>query len=98
MSHWQSNDESQVATDWSSSGIGSTVKWYHIGSQVASDWPSIDTGLTVNLQSYDESQVAMNLSSSGMGLTAKWCHIGTTYLPAIRGHKVELTPDAWPLG
>ena len=69
VSHWQSNDESQVATDWSSSGIGSTVKWYHIGSQVASDWPSSGTGLTVkwfgidsqvvsHWQSYDESQVA----------------------------------------
>ena len=64
-----------MATDWSTSGIGSTVKWYHIGSQVASDWPSSDTGLTVNLQSYDESQVATDWSSSGMGSTVKWCPI-----------------------
>ena len=47
VSHRQSNDEIQVATDWSSSGKGSTVKWNHIGSQVASDWPSSSTGLTV---------------------------------------------------
>ena len=32
VSHWQSNDESQVATDKSSSGMGLTVKWCHIGS------------------------------------------------------------------
>ena len=32
VSYWQSNDEIQVGTDWSSSGIGSTVKWCHIGS------------------------------------------------------------------
>ena len=80
VSHWQSNDESQVTTDWFSSGMGSTVKWCSISSLKK----------TV--------QVAMDWSSSGMGSTAKWCHIGTTYLPAIRGHKVELTPDAWPLG
>ena len=44
-SHWQSHDKSQVVTDWSSSGKGSTVKWCPIGSliktvQVAMDWSS----------------------------------------------------------
>ena len=43
VSHWQSIDESQVVADWSSSGIGLTVKLCHIGSlikidQVAMDW------------------------------------------------------------
>ena len=52
VSHWQSDDQSQVVTDWSSSGIGSTVKWSHIGSliktvQVAMDWSSSGNGLTV---------------------------------------------------
>ena len=32
VSHWKSNDESQVVTDVSSSGMGLTVKWSHIGS------------------------------------------------------------------
>ena len=32
VSYWQSCDESQVATDWFSSGMGLTVKWCHIGS------------------------------------------------------------------
>ena len=52
VSHWQSNDEIQVAMDWSSSGMGSTVKWCHIGSlikivQVTMDWSSNGRGLTV---------------------------------------------------
>ena len=52
VSHWQSNDESQVVTDWSSSGIGLTVKLCHIGSlikivQGAMDWSSNGRGLTV---------------------------------------------------
>ena len=47
VSHWLSSDESQVTSDWPSSGIGLTVKWYHIRSQVASDWPSSGTVLTV---------------------------------------------------
>ena len=68
------------------------LKWIkdpnlHDSRQVLSNW-----------QSNDKSQVVTDWSSSGIGLTVKWCHIGTTYLPAIRGHKVELTPDAWPLG
>ena len=32
VSHWKSNDESQVVMNWSSSGMGSTVKWCPIGS------------------------------------------------------------------
>ena len=52
VSYWHSYDESQVARDWSSSGMGSTVKWCHIGSlikivQVAMDWSSNGRGLTV---------------------------------------------------
>ena len=51
VSHWQSNDESQVVMDWSSSGIELTVKWCHIGSliktvQVAMDWSSSGKGST----------------------------------------------------
>ena len=51
-SHWQSHDKSQVVTDWSSSGMRSTVKWSQIGSliktvQVAMDWSSSGKGLTV---------------------------------------------------
>ena len=43
VSHWQSNDEFQVATDWSSSGKGSTVKWCHIGSLMMKfKWGRID--------------------------------------------------------
>ena len=63
MSYWQSCDESQVATDWSSSGMGSTVKWCHIGSQVASDWPSSGTGLTVKWFGID-SQVVSHWQSN----------------------------------
>ena len=52
VSHWQSNDQSQVVTDWSSSGMGLTFKWCHIGSliktvQVAMDWSSSGKGSTV---------------------------------------------------
>ena len=52
VSHWQSNDQSQVVMDWSSIGIGLTVKWCHIGSliktvQVAMDWSSSGKGSTV---------------------------------------------------
>ena len=32
--HWHSSDEIQVTSDWLSSGIGLTVKWYLINSQV----------------------------------------------------------------
>ena len=35
--HWHSSDEIQVTSDWPSSGIGSTVKWYLIDSQVVLD-------------------------------------------------------------
>ena len=43
VSHWQSNDESQVATDWSSSGVGSTVKRCPIGSlMIKVKWRRID--------------------------------------------------------
>ena len=66
-----------MATDWSSSGIGSTVKWCHIEGQEASDWPSSGTGLTVkwfgidsqvvsHWHHYDESQVAT------IGLQVVW--------------------------
>ena len=52
VSHWQSNDEIQVVTDWSSSGMGLTVKWWYIDSliktvQVAMDWSSSGKGSTV---------------------------------------------------
>ena len=71
VSHWQSNDESQVATDWSSSGMGSTVKWCHIGSliktvQVAIDWFSSGIGSTVKWCLIG-SQVASDWPSSGTG-------------------------------
>ena len=42
VSHWLSCDESQVTSDWPSSGIGLTVKWYWIDSQVVSHWHSSD--------------------------------------------------------
>ena len=42
VSHWLSSDESQVTSDWPSSGIGLTVKWYWIDSQVVSHWLSSD--------------------------------------------------------
>ena len=53
VSHWQSNDEIQVVTDRSSSGMGLTVQWGHFGgliktAQVAMDWSSSGKGLTVN--------------------------------------------------
>ena len=41
-SHWLFSDESQVTSDWPSSGIGLTVKWYWIDSQVVSHWLSSD--------------------------------------------------------
>ena len=66
VSHWQSNDESQVVMDWSSSGMGLTFKWYGIDIQVVSHW-----------QSNDQSQVVTDWCSSGMGLTVKWSHIGS---------------------
>ena len=69
--YWQSCDESQVASDWFSSGKGSTVKWNLIGHQVVSHW-----------HSYDESQVATDWSSSGMGSTLKFCPIGSIRMEA----------------
>ena len=52
VSHWKSNDESQVVTDWCSSGMGLTVKvvshWQSNGEiQVVTDWTSSGMGLTV---------------------------------------------------
>ena len=32
VADWKCNDESQVVMDWSSSGMGLTFKWCHIGS------------------------------------------------------------------
>ena len=64
VSHWLSSDEFQVTSDWPSSGIGLTVKWYWIDSQVVSHW-----------MSSDESQVTSDWPSSGIGLTVKWFHI-----------------------
>ena len=60
-SHWHSSDEIQVTSDWSSSGIGSTLKWYWIDSQVVSYW-----------HSSDEIQVISDWPSSGIGSTVKW--------------------------
>ena len=42
VSHWHSSDEIQVTSDWPSSGMGWTVKWYLIDSQVVLDWHSSD--------------------------------------------------------
>ena len=52
VSHWQSIDESQVVADWSSSGMGLTVKvvshWQSNDEiQVVTDWTSSGMGLTV---------------------------------------------------
>ena len=50
-----------MATDWSSSGIGLTVKWCHIGSLVMKvKWQRI--GL----------QVVWDRQSSGVTLEVKW--------------------------
>ena len=66
VSHWLSSDEFQVTSDWPSSGIGLTLKWYWIDSQLVSHWLSSD-----------EIQVTSDWPSSGIGLTGKWFHIGS---------------------
>ena len=70
VSHWKSNDESQVVMDWSSSGIGLTVKWCHIDSliktnQVAMDWSSSGKVLTVKWSHI-----------GSLMMKFKWCWIG----------------------
>ena len=70
VSHWQSYDESQVAMNLSSSGMGLTAKWCHIGSliktvQVAIDWFSSGIGLTVKW-CHIGSQVSSDWPSSGI--------------------------------
>ena len=62
-SHWQSKVESQVVTDWSSSGRGLTVKWCNIGSLIKTVQVVMD--------------LVTDWSSSGMGSTVKWSHIGS---------------------
>ena len=47
VSHWLSCDESQVTSDWPSSGIRLTVKWYWFDSQVVLDLHSSGSGLTL---------------------------------------------------
>ena len=89
VTYWQSNDQSQVVTDWSSSGRGLTVKWCNIGSLIktvqvvmdlVTDWSSSGMGSTVKWSHIGSLiktvQVAMDWSSSGKGLTVKWCRIG----------------------
>ena len=75
VSHWQSNDQSQVVTDWSSSGMGLTFKWCHIGSliktvQVAMDWSSSGKGSTVKW--YHIGSLVMKVKCRRIGFQVVW--------------------------
>ena len=81
VSHWQSCDESQVSTDWFSSGMGSTVKWCSISSlkktvQVSMDWSSSGMGLTVKWCHIDSLMMKAKWRQIGFQVV-KWCHIGS---------------------